>query len=77
VEPAPVGVEDDLSGGLGCATTSGGARLPWESGVGLRGEGADLLTASHGDERESDESGLVEHCKRCKCVGLFEPGAVE
>ena len=73
MEPAPVGVEDDLSGGLGNTATSGGARLPGESGVRLRSEGADLLTAHHGEERESDESGFVEHFRDASALSLFEP----
>ena len=61
MEPAPVGVEDDLAGGLGSTPATGGALLPGKGRVGLSRESADLLTAHHGDERESDESGFVEH----------------
>ena len=61
VEPAPVGVEDDLAGGLGSTPATGGALLPGQGRVGLSRKSADLLTAHHGDERESDESGFVEH----------------
>ncbi len=61
VEPAPVGVEDDLAGGLGSTSAAGGALLPGPGQVGLGRKSTDLLTAHHGDERESDESGFVEH----------------
>jgi len=60
VEPAPVGVEDDLSGGLG-NTAGFCALLPGETGVGLCGVGTDLLAHDHSSKRESNEGSLVEH----------------
>ena len=61
MRPAPVGVEDDLTGGLGDTSAGGGTLLPGESGVGLRGEGTDLLAQGHCDAGEGDECGFVEH----------------
>lgn len=61
MQPAPVGVQNDFAGGLGGTSTGGSALLPWEGGMGLGGEGSNLLAEGHRDEREGDESGFVEH----------------
>ena len=55
VEPAPVGVEDDL-GVLGDTSTAGSALLRRQVGVDLSRVGADLLAERHSGEGESDKS---------------------
>jgi len=54
VEPAPVGVEDDLSGLAGAARRR--ALLPGERRVGLSGKGANLLGECRGGEGKGEES---------------------
>lgn len=56
VNPAPVGVNDNLAVDVAAAT--GRALLPGQGRMGLRGVVADLLGNGHRDERES---GKREH----------------
>lgn len=62
VEPAPVGVDDDLAGDV--AAAAGGAALPVQLGVSLGLEGADLLGRGHRGEGESSKG---EHCNCRGC----------
>jgi hypothetical protein len=60
VEPAPVGVENDL--GVDRHTAAGlGAFLGRKGGVDLSGEGADLLSEGHDGEGEREEGDTREH----------------
>jgi len=49
MEPAPIGIEDNLAG-LVDASTGDGALLPGEGGVSLSGQGADLLSRGVDEE---------------------------
>lgn len=73
MEPAPVGVEDDLTGDVG-AGASGRARLPGERRVDLRGVGTDLLGVGHSEGSEGDESRAMHFrcCKKCTVSNVLE-----
>ena len=68
VDPAPVGIEHDLSV-LSGAAASLGALLPGEGGVDLSCVRADLLGRDEGKSGEGgEESDGSEHCDECRCV---------
>lgn len=63
MEPAPVGVEDDLAGRLG-HTSGRGTLLPGQGWMSLGSEGANLLTKGHAGEGEGEEGRFCEHCQQ-------------
>lgn len=70
MEPTPVGIESNLSGGYSRAAARLGALLPGKRRVGFSGGSTSLLTKSNSGERKGEESDPGEHFEESKLLDV-------